>query len=104
MRDVIFREVASNLLIHREYASGLPAHLIIEYGKVTTENANRPHGFGLLNPETAIPFAKDPILGAFFREIDRADELGSGMRKLKLYGKNMVVKICSGSKGIFFGW
>jgi predicted HTH transcriptional regulator len=27
------------------------------------------------------------VLGAFFREIDRADELGSGMRKMMLYGK-----------------
>ncbi len=30
---------------------------------------------------------KNPILSAFFREIDRADELGSGMRKMMLYGK-----------------
>ena len=30
---------------------------------------------------------KNPVLGAFFREIDRADELGSGMRNLMLYGK-----------------
>ena len=27
------------------------------------------------------------MIGAFFREIDRADELGSGMRNLMLYGK-----------------
>ena len=39
LRDSIFREVASNMLIHREYASGVPARLIIEYGKVTTYNA-----------------------------------------------------------------
>jgi ATP-dependent DNA helicase RecG len=87
LRDAIFREVASNILIHREYAGGIPARLIIERGKVTTYNANRPHGFGLLDPETFIPYPKNPVLGAFFREIDRADELGSGMRKMMLYGK-----------------
>lgn len=87
LRDAIFREVASNILIHREYASGAPSRLIIERGKVTTYNANRPHGFGLLDPETSIPYPKNPVLGAFFREIDRADELGSGMRKMLLYGK-----------------
>lgn len=87
LRDAIFREVASNMLIHREYASGEPARLIIEYGQVTTYNANRPHGYGVLNPETFAPFPKNPTLGAFFREIDRADELGSGMRKMMLYGK-----------------
>lgn len=87
LRDTIFREVASNMLIHREYASGVPARLIIEYGQVTSYNANRPHGFGALNPNTFAPFPKNPTLGAFFREIDRADELGSGMRKMMLYGK-----------------
>ena len=87
LRDTIFREVASNMLIHREYASGEPARLIIEYGQVTTYNANRPHGYGVLNPETFAPFPKNPTLGAFFREIDWADELGSGMRKMMLYGK-----------------
>ncbi len=87
LRDVIFHEVASNMLIHREYISGVPARLIIEYGKVCTENANRPHGFGILNPATFAPFPKNPVLGAFFREIHRADELGSGMRKMMRYGK-----------------
>jgi len=87
LRDAIFREVASNILIHREYASGVPARLIIERGKVSTYNANRPHGFGLLDLESSVPYPKNPVLGAFFREIDRADELGSGMRKMWLYGK-----------------
>ena len=68
LRDAIFREVASNVLIHREYASGIPARLIIEYGKVTTYNANRPHGFGLLDPETSAPYPKNPVIGAFFRD------------------------------------
>ncbi|WP_076790617.1 RNA-binding domain-containing protein [Chlorobium sp. KB01] len=87
LRDAIFREVASNMLIHREYSSGVPCRFIIEYGQVTTFNANRPHGFGLLNPDTFAPYPKNPVIGAFFREIDRADELGSGMRKMMIYGK-----------------
>ena len=87
LRDVIFREVASNILIHREYSSGASSRLIIEYGKVTTENPNRPHGFGMLDLATVAPFPKNPVIGAFFREIQRADELGSGMHKMMLYGK-----------------
>jgi len=87
LRDIIFREVASNLLIHREYSSGVPARLVIERGKVSTWNASRPHGFGLLDPATAVPYPKNPVIGAFFREIDRADELGSGMRNMWHYGK-----------------
>jgi ATP-dependent DNA helicase RecG len=54
---------------------------------VNTWNANRPHGFGVLNPDTFAPYPKNPVIGAFFREIDRADELGSGMRKMMMYGK-----------------
>jgi len=87
LREAIFREVASNMLIHREYASGASSRLIIEYGKVVTDNPSRPHGFGVLDPESFTPYAKNPVIGAFFREIDRADELGSGMRKMMLYGK-----------------
>ncbi len=87
LRDAIFREVASNILIHREYSSGVPARLIIEYGQVSTWNANRPHGFGLLNPDSFAPYPKNPAIGSFFREIDRVDELDSGMRKMMMYGK-----------------
>ena len=87
LRDHIFREVAPNMLIHREYAAGAVSRLIIEYGRVVTDNPSRPHGFGTLDPDTCVPYQKNPILSAFFREIGRADELGSGMRKMMLYGK-----------------
>jgi len=87
LRDHIFREVASNMLIHREYSSGSTSRLIIEYGRVVTNNPSRPHGFGRLDPASSVPFQKNPIIGRFFRQIDRADELGSGMRKMMLYGK-----------------
>ena len=52
-----------------------------------TENSNKPHGFGVLAPSTFTPFPKNPVIGAFFREIHRADELGSGMRNMMHYGK-----------------
>lgn len=88
IRDAIFREVASNILIHREYMNAFPAKLIIERGQVRTENSNKPHGFGVLNPETFTPFPKNPVIAGFFRQIGRADELGSGMRNLMKYGKS----------------
>ncbi len=87
IRDAILREVAANILIHREYTNAFPAKLIIERGQVRTENSNKPHGLGALDPATFTPFPKNPVIGAFFREIHRADELGSGMRKLMKYGK-----------------
>jgi ATP-dependent DNA helicase RecG len=87
IRDAIFREVASNILIHREYTNAFPAKLIIEYGQVRTENSNRPHGFGRLDPENFTPFPKNPVIARFFRQIGRADELGSGMRKMMKYSR-----------------
>ncbi len=87
IRDAIFREVASNILIHREYTNAFPAKLIIEYGQVRTENSSRPHGFGRLDPQNFTPFPKNPVIAKFFRQIGRADELGSGMRKMMKYSR-----------------
>ena len=67
--------------------NAFPAKLIIERGQVRIENSNKPHGFGLINPETFSPFPKNPVIARFFLEIGRADELGSGMRKMMKYGK-----------------
>ena len=88
LRGIIFREVASNILIHREYTNATPARMIMEYGQVKAENGNRPHGFGLLKLDIITPYPKNPVIGALFWEIHRADELASGMRNLMLYGKN----------------
>ncbi len=87
LRNKIFREIVSNMLIHREYMNGSPARLIIEADKIIASNANRPHGFGPINLENYEPFPKNPNLAALFREMGRAEELGSGMRNLFQYTK-----------------
>lgn len=87
LREKIFREVASNIIIHREYLNAFPAKLIIERGMVKTENSNRPHGFGHIDPLSFTPFPKNPIIANFFQQISRADELGSGVRNMMKYGK-----------------
>jgi hypothetical protein len=61
--------------------------LIIEYGRVRTKNSSHPHGFGRLDPENFTLFPKNPIIARFFRQIGRADELGSGMRKMMKYSR-----------------
>ncbi len=85
LREKIFREVVSNILIHREYLNPYPAKLIIERTGVVTENANRAHGMGAINPASFSPFPKNPKIAGFFREIGRADKLGSGVRNLFKY-------------------
>lgn len=50
IRDKIFREVISNILIHRNYANAYPAKLIIGKDTIHTENSNKPHGYGIIDP------------------------------------------------------
>lgn len=66
----------------------MPYRLAIERALVWSENPSRPHGTGPIHLANFAPFPKNPVIGAFFREIHRADELGSGMRKLMRYGKH----------------
>ena len=85
MRDRIFREVIGNLLIHREFANGFPAKLIIEQDRVITENWNKPHGHGNIDPSNFTPYPKNPMIARFFKEIGWVDELGSGVRNVFKY-------------------
>lgn len=80
VRDKLFREVIANTLIHREFINEYPARLIITRQDVTIDNWNRPHGSGKFRLDTYSPFPKNPVIAAFFREIGRAEELGSGYR------------------------
>ena len=86
-RDVILREIISNLLAHRDFSSQYTAKLIIESKEMKTENGNRSHGFGRLKLENFEPFSKNPSISKVFREIGLADELGSGMRNTYKYTK-----------------
>ena len=85
LRDVIFREVISNLLIHREFTNPYPAKLVILRDCVYTENSNKPHGNGAIDPSSFSPYPKNPTIAKFFKEIGWVDELGSGVRNVYKY-------------------
>lgn len=87
LRDKIFREAISNLLIHREYSNPFPAKLVIEKDRVYMENSNKPHGNGIIDPENFSPYPKNPTTAKFFKEIGWVDELGSGVRNIYKYNK-----------------
>ncbi|MEZ4828231.1 MAG: hypothetical protein R3C61_18380 [Bacteroidia bacterium] len=61
-------------------------------GKVETENANNPHGYGFIDPHHFAPFPKNPLIARFFMQLGRVDELGSGVlnvhRFIKAYSSN----------------
>jgi len=87
LRNKIFREAVVNILIHREFVNAFPAKMIIESDRVLFENSSRPHGYGLIRPESFSPFPKNPKIARVFKEIGLADELGSGVRNLFKYSK-----------------
>lgn len=66
MRDRIFREIIGNLLIHREFSNPYPAKLIIEKNQVKTENWNKPHIYGNIDPKNFSPYPKNPMIARFF--------------------------------------
>lgn len=96
LRDKIFREAISNLLIHREFANPFPAKLIIEKDRVYIENSNKSHGNGIIDPENFSPFPKNPTIAKLFKEIGWVEELGSGVRNIYKYSK-----IYSGADPVF---
>lgn len=58
---------------------------IIKEDRVVTENWNRPHGHGPIDPAVFTPFPKNPVIARFFKEIGWVDELGSGVRNTFKY-------------------
>lgn len=87
LRNIIAREIVSNTLMHREYTSSYAAKLIIKNDRMYTENANRATNNGFITPDTLEPNPKNPLIASFFRNIGRADRLGSGVHKLFKYTK-----------------
>lgn len=100
LRDILFREIIGNLLVHREYTNPFPAKLIIETTQVKTENWNKPHGNGLIDLANFSPYPKNPIIAKVFKEIGWVDELGSGVRNttrfLNFYTPGAVPKFIEG--------
>jgi ATP-dependent DNA helicase RecG len=87
VRSWIAREIVSNILVHREYASAFPAKIIIENNRIYAENWNKALRHGRIDPENFNPYPKNPILARFFVNIGLADQLGSGVRSLYKYTK-----------------
>lgn len=86
-RDIIIRELVSNLLIHREFISPFPAKLVIGRADLRTENASRSTYEGRLTLSDFNPISKNPNIAGVFSQIGFAEELGSGMRKLQKFSR-----------------
>jgi ATP-dependent DNA helicase RecG len=54
---------------------------------VETKNANKPHVYGLLFPNTFQSFPKNPNIAQLFTQMGRSEELGTGIRNVYKYSK-----------------
>ena len=87
IRNVLAREMLGNTLMHREFSNAYTAKFVIENNRMYVENANRAIRQGIITPDNLEPNPKNPIIASFFRNIGRADKLGSGVRNLFKYSK-----------------
>jgi len=87
LRDLIFRELIANFLIHREYLNPRVSNLEINTEKCVIKNANKPHLYGSIEPTNYESFPKNPHIAKFFVQLARAEELGSGIRNVFRYSQ-----------------
>lgn len=96
LREVIFREVCLNILIHREFGGQHEASLVIYNDRVETCNWNIPFGYGIIDLNNLHPHAKNPTIANFFTQLGVVEELGRGIRVMF----NYVPLISSGRKPV----
>ena len=105
LRNIIFREIVANLLIHREFSSSFEAKFLIFSDKIITENWNKPLQFGNITIENWTSHTKNPLIAKVFRELKWVEELGSGKKNIlkfaSLYFDNQTITIKDDDKFVF---
>lgn len=81
-RGIMAREMVINSLMHRDITDGHTSKIVIYKDKIVSKNPNGFRTYKNITLENYEPFTKNPTLASFFREIGRADELGSGIKKI----------------------
>ncbi|MDR1556428.1 MAG: putative DNA binding domain-containing protein [Tannerellaceae bacterium] len=97
IREKLFGEIITNLLIHREYAHKYPCRLLIFSDRVITENGIR---FSSGEKKTFAGLGiqrSNPLIAGVFQEMGWIDEPGSGknniLRYAPFYDKSYEVKV-----------
>ena len=86
-RNILFRELVVNMLVHRELSNAFVSTVSIYKDKVDIKNANKPIHAGTIKKPEISPFPKNPSIAKVFRTLGIIDELGSGMSKIFKYGE-----------------
>jgi ATP-dependent DNA helicase RecG len=85
LRELIFREVVGNLIVHREYTNAYSSELVVYENKVTATNPSKALFHGPLDLKKFNPYPKNPNIRKFFTAFGWTDELGSGVRNTCKY-------------------
>jgi ATP-dependent DNA helicase RecG len=85
LRELIFREVVANCIVHREYTNNLATEFLIEKDTVTVTNPNKTFYRGYIDKNAFSPYAKNPNIRKFFTAFGWTDEIGSGIRNINKY-------------------
>ncbi|MDR1610082.1 MAG: putative DNA binding domain-containing protein [Candidatus Symbiothrix sp.] len=85
LRDKIFREIAANCLIHREFSHSFPAKFLIFSDRVITENWTKPAGQNPVTLDNLETHPKNPMIARVFKELGWVEELGSGRKNIRKY-------------------
>jgi ATP-dependent DNA helicase RecG len=94
LRDRIFRELISNVIVHREYTNALPTSIIVTKDEIKATNPNIIHNRGTLDPIHFEHYPKNPYILKFFDDLGWSEEAGTGVRNiskfLKIYSPGSV--------------
>ncbi|HRY32630.1 MAG TPA: putative DNA binding domain-containing protein [Bacteroidales bacterium] len=85
LRELIFRELVANMIIHREYQTAIASEIVIYSDRVEAKNPNKPRFTGPLDLDTFSAEPKNPNIRRFFSELNWADEIGSGVKNINKY-------------------
>jgi len=98
LRELIFREVIGNFIVHREYTHAHTSELVIYKDKVVTTNPNIPQFTGPIDPNSFNPYPKNPNIRKFFTAFGWTEEIGSGVRNTYKFLDHYV----TGARPLFY--
>jgi hypothetical protein len=86
-RDIIFREVFTNMLVHRDYSVPTPARLYFQKERVSVENPAKPRRGGVVDLSWRESHPKNPLIYGVFQKMGLIRNPGQGMETLLRFGE-----------------
>jgi ATP-dependent DNA helicase RecG len=85
IREKLFNEIVTNLLVHREYTHKYPCRLLVFSDKVITENGTSSVCDEHATLDSLEVQTKNPLITSVFQEMGWIGERGSGKKNIRRY-------------------